>query len=293
MAPSGPDFLCIGAQKAGTAWLFDQLAVHPQVWMPPMKEIHFFDATHAEERLGGRAAGVMSRGSKGPRGWLARSKEDETFLKHAMTYDPGVDIEWYAKLFTSKGELLSGDVTPGYSTLDGPTVAGIAGRFRYLKVIFLARDPVDRAWSALNIAARKRSRRSDGPPLDLSDWSSVKQVLNNPPFASRCFPSATVQTWRRAIPPERFFLGFFDELVADPADLRARIFRFLDIDPELGTDLIHADFNRKSGRAKVPLPARMRRTLLDHFQQEYLDAAAVLGGPAETWQQQHLRRLED
>jgi len=43
LMPSFPDFLVIGAQKAGTTWLFQNLRMHPQVWLPPEKEIHFFD----------------------------------------------------------------------------------------------------------------------------------------------------------------------------------------------------------------------------------------------------------
>ena len=39
----GPDFICIGAQKAGTRWLFDQLAFHPGFWMPPVKELHYLN----------------------------------------------------------------------------------------------------------------------------------------------------------------------------------------------------------------------------------------------------------
>jgi hypothetical protein len=42
-ATSGPDFICIGMQKAGTGWLFDQLQYHPDFWMPPIKEIHYLD----------------------------------------------------------------------------------------------------------------------------------------------------------------------------------------------------------------------------------------------------------
>lgn len=36
------DFLGIGAQKAGTTWLYAQLKQHPDVWMPMVKELHFF-----------------------------------------------------------------------------------------------------------------------------------------------------------------------------------------------------------------------------------------------------------
>ncbi len=38
-----PRFLVIGAQKAGTTWLDRNLRTHPQIWVPPEKEIHYFD----------------------------------------------------------------------------------------------------------------------------------------------------------------------------------------------------------------------------------------------------------
>ena len=37
-----PDILIIGAQKAGTSWLKEQLRAHPGVFMP-RDEVHFFD----------------------------------------------------------------------------------------------------------------------------------------------------------------------------------------------------------------------------------------------------------
>ncbi len=38
-----PDFLIIGAQKCGTTSLFFYLSQHPDIVMPEIKEIHFFD----------------------------------------------------------------------------------------------------------------------------------------------------------------------------------------------------------------------------------------------------------
>ena len=37
-----PDFIGIGAQKAGTTWLHRNLQAHPQIFMP-RKEVHYFD----------------------------------------------------------------------------------------------------------------------------------------------------------------------------------------------------------------------------------------------------------
>ena len=44
-APAGrglrffPDCIGIGAQKAGTTWLFENLDRHPEIWMAPIKEV--------------------------------------------------------------------------------------------------------------------------------------------------------------------------------------------------------------------------------------------------------------
>ena len=37
-------FLCIGAAKAGTDWLFEQLSAHPDCHFRSIKELHYFDA---------------------------------------------------------------------------------------------------------------------------------------------------------------------------------------------------------------------------------------------------------
>ena len=38
-----PDFLGIGAQKAGTTWLWENLRRHPEIFVPDKKELHYFD----------------------------------------------------------------------------------------------------------------------------------------------------------------------------------------------------------------------------------------------------------
>lgn len=38
-----PDFLIVGAARCGTTWLARNLALHPDVFVPHCKEIHFFD----------------------------------------------------------------------------------------------------------------------------------------------------------------------------------------------------------------------------------------------------------
>jgi hypothetical protein len=35
-------FLSVGAMKAGTTWLYEQLKDHPEIYFTPEKEIHYF-----------------------------------------------------------------------------------------------------------------------------------------------------------------------------------------------------------------------------------------------------------
>ena len=39
---SKPDFIAIGPPKTGTTWIYKNLDLHPEVWMPPDKEIRHF-----------------------------------------------------------------------------------------------------------------------------------------------------------------------------------------------------------------------------------------------------------
>jgi len=38
-----PNFLIIGAEKGGTTWLYEKLRRHPEVYMPGVKELYFFN----------------------------------------------------------------------------------------------------------------------------------------------------------------------------------------------------------------------------------------------------------
>ena len=39
-----PNFLCIGTQRSGSTWLYKCLSEHPEVFLPTVKEVSFFDS---------------------------------------------------------------------------------------------------------------------------------------------------------------------------------------------------------------------------------------------------------
>ena len=137
-----PDFMCIGAHKSGTTWLYQQLDAHPDFWMPPVKELHYFDQLSRVDR------------SAPPR---CRDERDLRFLEslNSLSAKADIDLENYGRLFEPKGSLLSGDISPNYSTLSSKLIRQIVRYFPSLKVIFLARDPVQRFWSHLSMEVHR------------------------------------------------------------------------------------------------------------------------------------------
>lgn len=126
-----PDFLCVGAQKGGTSWLYRQLERHPDFWMPPVKELHYLNSLNRTRRF------------HPPR---CKDRRDASFLDgmknlSSLSY---IDLENYGRLFEHKGSLVSSDISPAYSTVSDEIIQRVVSTFPNLKVIFLARDPAER-----------------------------------------------------------------------------------------------------------------------------------------------------
>jgi hypothetical protein len=261
-----PDFLCVGAQKAGTSWLFHQLTLHPDFWMPPMKELHYFDSLGRVKR------------NNPPR---CKDERDKWFLARLAELSalPYIDLEIYSELFAAKRSLLSGDITPAYSTLNDELIERIVGYFPNLKVIFLARDPVDRAWSQLSMDARLRNIA----PFDSTNPDEVLRNLLSPAVFFRSHPSKIVRRWRRYVRPDLFRIYFFDDLKENPAGLRRSILSFLGADPDKPSGPLSADYNGQAGREKLPLTDKVRSRVAQFFEEELKGCAAELGGPAKEW----------
>jgi hypothetical protein len=261
-----PDFLCVGSQRGGTSWLYFQLALHPDFWMPPIKEIHYFDNLSRNKRL------------FSPR---QKDERDVCFLQSmkSLSARPYIDLENYGRLFAYKGLLLSGDITPGYSTLSDEIIEQVVGYFRNLKVIFLARDPVERAWSQLS----RRVRLGIISRFDATDIDEVIRNLLSPDVSSRSHPSKIVARWRRYVHPDLFHVYFFDDLERNPTELRRSILHFLGADPDRPSGRLGADHNSSASKEKLQLTDKVRCHVAKFFKDELLACAKELGGPAREW----------
>jgi len=260
-----PDFLCIGAQRAGTTWLYENLDLLPDFWMPPRKELHYFDQLCRAKRFG------PARN---------RDERDVRFVEgmQRLSEQSSLDLDGYAQLFQVKGTLISGDITPAYSTLTDEIIGQIARRFPELKVIFLARDPVERALSQFLMEVDLGVSR----PFDITSADEVLRKLERPGVLARSYPSRIVARWRRYVPGERFRLCFFDELQQAPAALFASIVQFLG-GAAPGKKILKKAKRTINVRGKRNFPDQVRSAVARFFEAELKACAAQLGGPATHW----------
>ena len=263
---AAPDFICIGAQKAGTSWLYQQLEAHPDFWMPPVKELHYFNELSRVKR------------TDPPR---CRDERDRWFLEEltSLRSKPYLDLEGYARLFEAKGKLICGDITPAYSMLSDEIIQEISGRFPRLKVIFLARDPVERTWSQLSMGVRLRMIK----PFDATDADEVIRNVLRPGVLLRSYPSKIAARWHRGVPSDLFRVYFFDDLKENPLEMRRQILSFLGGDPDKCDARINASRNTDSEKKKLRLSEQVRSSLARFFKKELESCARELGGRARDW----------
>jgi hypothetical protein len=261
-----PDFLCVGAQKAGTSWLYRQLEAHSDFWMPPVKELHYLDQLNKTKRI------------HGPR---REDERDASFLDSMQNLRGRfyLDLDSYGRLFQHKGECVSGDISPAYSTLNDEIIDRVIDHFPNLKVVFLARDPVERAWSQLSMGVRLGMINK----FDATDPEEVVCNLLNPGVLVRSHPSKIVARWKRYVPPENFRVYFFDDLKENPAELRQAILRFLGGDPDKPSDGLKPNDNNDAGREKLRLTTKVRDRMARFFEHELKACALELGGRAKSW----------
>ena len=168
-----PDFLGIGAQKSGTTWLWANMLMHPNIYLPPNKEIHFFDL-HFEEGL-----------------------------------------DWYSSLFHNVDQKVKGEITPYYSILPKERIALIKKINPNMKIIFILRNPIDRAWSH---AIMELSTLVGKPLHEVQEEEFLHHFSSPKSLAIGNYPNA-IRTWSRFFPKQQFFIGNFDQIQTNPEAL--------------------------------------------------------------------------
>ncbi|MCF6149409.1 MAG: sulfotransferase [Candidatus Kuenenia sp.] len=271
-----PDFLCIGAQKSGTTWLYRNMQQHPDIWLPPIKEIHFFDKYWNKTNLFSiiftkiwrRQLRNRIRKRYGYRDFRNLKWDFKFFFRNHTA-------EWYSSIFKCAGNKKTGDFTPGYSTLDSNQVAFVEKLIPNAKIIFLMRNPIYRAWSQIRMEARKCS-------LDLNDHDIIFKKIDSNRIRLRGDYLRTLDNWHSYYQKGQMFIAFFEQVITCQKDLLLQIYKFLGINdsPEIIPDTIRHNYN-PGIEAKIP-PAIASHLANLHFE-DIKKLNKMFGGYTDNW----------
>jgi hypothetical protein len=195
-----PNFFIVGAAKAGTNSLHAYLEQHPQVFMCPMKEVHYFS------RLGARSGRqylvdvVSDRASylalfEGATGFPAVGERSVTYLGYEDTAD------------------------------------AIHEQVPNAKIVILLRDPIERAYSHYLMDVRNGVQ-------DLPFFETVVKEHQNPEFGwgrvwhrYTMFYYPKVKRYLDVFGPEQVLILLTEDLRRDPRAVTKTALEFLDLDP--------------------------------------------------------------
>ena len=271
--------------RSGTGWLFDQLSHHPDFWMPPIKELHYFDTNFPKTKFIEDIARIRRNFDKHSRKRERKqirplSDRDMAFYDDVLACrGHDIDFELYRNLFRHKDGQISGDMTPNYCDLDEDLVSRIAKAFPHLKILLLIRDPVSRFWSRSSM----RSRKNDFSLDEFTDQKRLRKYLETRTATSAGKQTEIFALWRRQFPADQMLVSILDDVSENPAVERNKILSFLGGDPEKKSGELQPNFNRKSKHEKIAMPDEARETLVDYFADEMRKSVEVFGPRATDW----------
>jgi len=271
----------IGAQKAGTSWLFDCLSQSPDCHSLPTKELHYFDALyhpgeagHLKERLTQlrRTVEDLTEGvdpANRARLRKARLLVDRLAIHATIPGDHGPYVEYL--LTGYQGQRIICDFTPSYSVLDSDAFAQMDS-IRPARFIFVLRDPVERLWSQIRMSTSTKYP-------NLSDAAYVEKCIRhardlcarrNLARIPRADYARTMAALEAAVPAERILYAFYEELFTQ--DSLDRICAFLGIAPVP----VESDKRVNLGRS-TSLPPDIAALLEKGLAPQYAAVAARFG----------------
>jgi hypothetical protein len=259
-----PDFLCIGAQKSGTTWLYENLARHKEIWATPIKELHYFNRICPNERLLGKwSPPIPSRPAMYFNAILNGSYSNLRWLHRY--YDLSLEKAWYTSLFDSsftRGRLC-GDITPGYATLDK---RGVEYCQRVIgtdtPIILILRNPIERAWSAIKMISRYNNINAKQHDLEY-----IKNILNEERIQLASDYSSIIPLWQSSF--SNLNILFYDELCEAPENLLSRVSRILDIENQWDQKTMNTVV--WSDPKKIFRPKEVDRLLNEQYRDEIID----------------------
>ena len=249
-------FIGAGFQRSGTTWLYNQLRSFDEVYMPPKKEIHYFDRSekyYTNSHLSFTTLKQRIFIFK----WYKRflrdifiniKKFDYEKLKfyfkwHLSNYDD----DWYLSLF--KDNFISGEITPSYSLLDEKELLSIKKISPEIKIIFMLRNPIERSWSQFKYQQKFSKHLINYNETEIIQFLKHKKVVDRSNY------SKTLKRYYKIFPAKNILISFYDSILINPERL------LNDINNFLGTNSCSNNYksvsNIYNSSSKIDIPKRV------------------------------------
>lgn len=208
--------------------------------MPPRKELHYFDRSQHYASPNRLTTSSPIQRLIGSNPWERQKMwADIKMIMHSVKkrnihktiwwskwtfgfYNDG----WYRKLFSLPAPCKAcGEITPSYSMLDTDDVERIKAFNPNMKLIFLIRNPIERAWSAIRFNAHISSK------FNLDSEDEIISALKQPGMTLRGNYERTIDAYLKYFNTSQFLVCFYDAIIFDPLGLMAAITDFLEITP--------------------------------------------------------------
>lgn len=235
--------LGIGAQKAGTTWLYAYLNKRPEVYLSPLKEMHYLEAKYLPELREGiekyfkRKERILFRQQIWP---SARRKERLEHMRARLRMGDSNEAYFgYFEKYVPAGCTHFGEVTPEYSLLPKSAFEDLGRRFEKMKLVFLLRDPIDRFFSHLRMEWRAGRVKGE------SEEALFVRLLDDETYFRNSFYHETFAAVRSVLDETHLHVGFYETLFND-----AEIARLCDF---LGLDFVPGDYDTRHNAAPKPV----------------------------------------
>lgn len=267
--------------------------------MPPVKELHYFDRNPsypspsylAPDSVTGRFFGRDPHNRQFRKRLLKEVMKDVVWFRPSNLawtrryfLEPCSD-EWYKSLFEPSGTCLAGEITPAYSILRREDVLDVKRLFPDLKVIFLVRDPIERAWSHV------RYDYKTGKVSDLRNLEEVQSVVDSESQELRSDYLRSYRIWTDVFGEEQVHLDFYDRIQESPQKLLGDVGEFLGLSDPEGLYESRRSEQRVNASPKSDRPEEVQDYLIRKYLGDLREMADTFGGYAERWLDQVASRV--
>lgn len=136
-------------------------------------------------------------------------------------------LAWYAQLFPDNDGAANGEITPAYAILPEHRIAEIAAVLPEVRLIYLIRNPIERAWSSALMALRRAEMRVS----EASDAWFIDHFLSEGSLLRGDY-ELCLKRWFKYFSPDRILIERFERVHQAPRELLVCCAEHLGVDPE-------------------------------------------------------------